>query len=155
VTVRALTVTSQPRAVAAVAACAVAACVVAACIVAACVVTACGDGGATDAPADLGEEASRGAEIVDSNGCTVCHGPGGAAASFDRVYGSTVELDDGTTVIADDEYLTRAITDPGADVAAGYSVMMPANDLDDHEVAAVVAHLRELRTATEATDASG
>jgi cytochrome c oxidase subunit 2 len=108
----------------------------------------CGDDDETGIPADLNGAARQGAEIVDSNGCTACHRSGGAAASFDGLYESTVELDDGTTVIADDDYLTRAITDPGADVAAGYDVTMPANDLDDDEVAAVVAYLRGLGTAS-------
>ena len=75
----------------------------------------CGDDDETGSRADLSGEARHGAEIVDSNGCTACHRSGGAAASFDGLYGSTVELDAGTTVIADDDYLTRAITDPGAD----------------------------------------
>jgi cytochrome c oxidase subunit 2 len=123
---------------------------------AAAAVAACGDDDESGTPAaDLSDEARRGAEIADSNGCTACHRPGGAAASFDGLYGSTVELDDGTTVVADDEYLTRAITDPGAEIAAGYSVTMPENDLDDDDVAAVVAYLRELGTATEASNASG
>lgn len=117
---------------------------------------ACGDDdGDGDGSAGLSEEARRGAEIADDNGCTACHRSGGAASSFDNLYGSTVELDDGTTVVADDDYLTRSITDPGADVVAGFAVSMPDNDLDDGEVAAVVAYIRELGTATDASNASG
>jgi cytochrome c oxidase subunit 2 len=107
------------------------------------VLVACGDDDG-DQPSGLGAAARRGAELADDNGCSACHGAGTVGPSWDGLYGSSVELDDGTTVIADDEYLTRAITDPGAEIVADYDVSMPDNDLDDDEVGAIVAYIREL-----------
>ena len=95
-------------------------------------------------PDGLSAEARRGAEIADDSGCSACHRSEAVAPAFEGLYGSTVELDDGSTVVADEEYLTRAITDPGADIVAGYAAAMPDNDLTDDEVASVVAYLREL-----------
>jgi mono/diheme cytochrome c family protein len=103
----------------------------------------CDDDG-DDAPDGLSAEARRGAEIAEDSGCSACHRSEAVAPAFERLYGSTVELDDGSTVVADEEYLTRAITDPGADIVAGYAAAMPDNDLTDDEVASVVAYLREL-----------
>ena len=82
-----------------------------------------------------------------AEGCAGCHGQdfGGAAGpGWTGLAGSEVELADGTTVVADDDYLTRAITDPGAEVAAGFSIEMPANNLTDDEVAAIVAYINTL-----------
>jgi mono/diheme cytochrome c family protein len=103
--------------------------------------------GGDDSGADrlgLSDEARRGAELADDNGCSACHRSGAVGPRWDGLYGSTVELDDGTTVVADEAYLIRAITDPGAEIVAGFSVTMPDNDLSDDEVAAIVAYLREL-----------
>ncbi len=62
-----------------------------------------------------------------------------------------VTLDDGSTVVADEEYLTLAITDPDAQVVEGYSVKMPPRDMSDDDIAAVVAYIRELESAPEPT----
>lgn len=104
---------------------------------------ACGDDD-SDSAEGLSAEARQGAELADDNGCSACHRSGAVGPRWDGLYGSTVELDDGSTVVADESYLTRAITDPGAEIVAGYDVQMPDNDLTDEEVAAVVAYLREL-----------
>ena len=53
-------------------------------------------------------------------------------------------LADGSTLIADEAYLTRAIADPAADLREGYSLRMPANNLSDSEIADVVAFITSL-----------
>lgn len=110
-------------------------------------VSACGD----DATGpSLSADAERGREIARSNGCSACHGSAGqgsAGPPFVGLYGSQVELDDGTTVTADTAYLTEAIRDPDATRVAGYPDM-PGNELDDDEIAAVVAYIRELSGGT-------
>lgn len=106
-------------------------------------IVACSDGG-SDSLDGLSAEARRGAELADDNGCSACHGSGAVGPRWQGRYGATIELDDGSTVVVDEAYLTRAITDPGADVAAGFDVQMPDNDLSDEEVAAIVAYIGEL-----------
>jgi cytochrome c oxidase subunit 2 len=123
-------------------------------LLAAAAVAACGGDDDADVPSGLSAEARRGADISDDSGCAGCHRAGVVGPSWEGLYGSTVELDDGTTVVADDEYLTRAISDPGADVVAGFNVSMPDNDLDDDEIAAVVAYIRALGDSTGGSDAS-
>ncbi len=84
-----------------------------------------------------------------SERCASCHGAdgtGGVGPKFVGLYGSQVTLTDGSTVVADDEYIRRSITDPGAERVEGYTVNMPASDLDDDDIEAVLAYIRELGT---------
>jgi len=110
-----------------------------------------GSGGGSDAAGDtpMSEAGARGHAIAKSNGCAGCHGSdgqGGVGPTWVGLYGSEVELADDTTVVADDEYLERAISDPGADIVKGASVKMPSNDLSDEQIADVIAYIRDLST---------
>jgi protein SCO1 len=111
-----------------------------------------GDGDAGDSAAvELSAAGQRGHDVFRSNGCAGCHGGSGEGAvgpPLVELYGSDVELKDGTTVVADDDYLGRSITDPGADVVADSRVQMPKNRLSDDEVADVVAYIRDLSGVT-------
>lgn len=100
---------------------------------------------------DLSEAASRGEQVAVDAGCQACHGgnwAGGVGPSLVGLAGSTVSLDDGTTAVADDAYLTTAITEPAAQKTAGYTIVMPANQLTAEQVADVVAFIRELTPVT-------
>lgn len=103
---------------------------------------------ATESVAD---PTTHGAQLVKDYACTACHaadkqklvGPG-----WGGLYGSKVTLTDGTTVVADDAYLTEAIRHANAQIVAGYTAgVMPeyANMLKDDEVAAIVAYIRSLQ----------
>lgn len=95
-----------------------------------------------------GAPADRGAQLAQDHGCTSCHGTdgdGGVGPSWRGLAGSEIELTDGRTVVADTEYLRRAITDPGAEVRAGYAVPMPEVPLDDDEVDDLVAYVESFR----------
>ena len=115
----------------------------AAVVVAAWLLVGCGDDGGSG----LSAVAEQGREIARRSGCAACHGPDGSGAagpSWVGLAGSTLELEDGTTLVADEAYLRRSITDPGAQVVAGYLAGMPENTLADTEVDAVVAYIQEL-----------
>jgi cytochrome c oxidase subunit II len=107
---------------------------------------ACGNDGAADAPED-DPQAVAGQQIFQANGCTGCHSTTGGRSSgppLDGVAGQEVELSDGTTIVRDDEYLARSITDPSADIVAGFPDAMPRFNLDDEDVDALVAYIRSL-----------
>jgi cytochrome c oxidase subunit 2 len=98
----------------------------------------------------LSEAASRGEQVAVDAGCQACHGgnwAGGVGPALVGLAGSTVSLDDGSTVVADDTYLTTAIMEPAAQQVAGYTIVMPANQLSPDQVADVVAFIRELTSA--------
>lgn len=109
-------------------------------------VACAGDGGSGDT-ADLSPAARRGEQLARSNGCAGCHGSnfgGGAGPGWVGLAGSEVTLVDGTTVVADDAYLTAAIADPSRDLVDGYTLKMPSNNLDDAEIADIVAFIEAL-----------
>lgn len=111
--------------------------------------TGSGAATATDAPGTTaaGGDPAGGEQLSRSSGCAGCHGQdfgGGAGPSWIGLAGSDVELADGTVVVADTAYLTRAIADPSADLVAGYNLKMPANRLSDVEIADIVAFIRTL-----------
>jgi mono/diheme cytochrome c family protein len=101
---------------------------------------ACG----SDSGPALPPEALAGRSTMRSNGCAACHGAngqGGVGPAFDDLYGTEVELEDGSTVTADDDYLRRSIDDPGAQIVDGYRVPMPTNDLDPDEIDQIIAFI--------------
>lgn len=107
------------------------------------------DGGTTSTAGDgdLSPAAAAGRKALDDQGCTSCHttdGGEGIGPTLAGLYGSTVELEDGTEVTADEEYLTRSIEDPGADVVAGYNDIMPVRRVPGDQVADIVEYLRAL-----------
>ena len=112
----------------------------------------CGSGGDSMNADDSGAAiestpAERGERLARTNGCAGCHGSnfaGGAGPSLVGLAGSDVTLTDGRVVVADDEYLTRAIVEPGADLVDGYNLKMPANNLSDAEIADIVAFINTL-----------
>ena len=106
--------------------------------------TACGGDADTTG---LSEQAARGKQISISNGCASCHGTdgqGGVGPGWEGLAGSEVELEDGSTVVADDAYLIRAIMDPAAEIRPGYSLRMPVNNLPEADVLDIVAFINEL-----------
>lgn len=111
-------------------------------------------GGATGSEPALSAAGEAGRDITRTNGCSACHGrngQGGPGPAFTGLFGSTVELADDSTVIADAEYLFESIRDPGAQVVAGYGFPMPGNDLSDTEIESVITYIEELATSGEST----
>lgn len=102
-------------------------------------------------PAETLGDASGGpgpasAEVARASGCLSCHTDtsGPAGPSLNGLAGSEVRLADGTTVVADEEYLRRAIVDPGAELAEGYGDTMPRLDLTEEEISLLVDYIEGL-----------
>jgi cytochrome c oxidase subunit 2 len=93
--------------------------------------------------AQLSPAAALGLEIAQDNGCLACHDAGRVGPDWSGLAGSEVLLEGGSTVVADDAFLRRSIREPEAEIAAGYTVRMPENDLTDAEIEAVIAFIRE------------
>ena len=97
----------------------------------------------------LSPAAIDGRDIARSNGCAACHGAngqGGVGPAFVGLYLSDRELIDGSIVVADRDYLYKSITQPGAKLVAGYRGRMPSNNLNDAQVASIMAWIEELAT---------
>lgn len=109
--------------------------------------SACGGKSDVDT-SNLNEQQKRGLTNAENGGCVACHGvdfKGGTGPSLVGLAGSQVELDDGTTVTADDAYLTESIKKPGAKKVKGYTMIMPENALSDAQIADLVEFIKTLK----------
>ncbi len=103
---------------------------------------------AAEAPLDLSPQAATGRDIANANGCASCHGKNGqgnTGPSWQGLYLTRVKLDDEATVLADDEYLYRSITDPSGQIKRDWTLKMPENDLTDDQVFAIIDYIKELQ----------
>ena len=89
-----------------------------------------------------------GKDLAASKGCLACH-PADTSTkigpSWVGLYGSQVNLNDGTSVVADDAYLEESILDPNAKIVAGYTpYAMPAIPLTDLELRSIVEYIKTI-----------
>jgi cytochrome c oxidase subunit 2 len=94
-------------------------------------------------PGEVHDLVADGMAVAARRGCLNCHTLDGQAhigPSWAGLYGSSVRLEDGRTVVADDGYLTKSMMEPAADVVAGFKPVMPTyrGVLEEPEVAALV-----------------
>ena len=61
------------------------------------------------------------------------------------IFGRTVELADGSTKVANEQYLEEAIREPGEEIVKGFPPAMPEQPLTAAEVHALVAYLETLK----------
>ena len=83
-----------------------------------------------------------------SKGCISCHTASGNQSegpTWKGIYAQPVALADGTTVTVDDAYLKRSITDPSAQIVAGFNSKMPTVAMTDAEIAAMTAYIKALK----------
>ena len=90
-----------------------------------------------------------GANVAEESGCLSCHSVDGSTLvgpSWLGLFGTTRQLEDGSTVVADEQYLRKSILEPQAQVASDYPNIMPAaySFLSDEELDAVVEYIRSL-----------
>jgi cytochrome c oxidase subunit 2 len=92
--------------------------------------------------------AAQGAELFRSRGCSGCHGPSSTvkAPSLNGLFGKEVPLENGQTVIADEQYIRDSILLPQSQIAAGYPHIMPTfqNVLSEEDVLKLVAYVKSL-----------
>jgi cytochrome c oxidase subunit II len=89
-----------------------------------------------------------GADLFASIGCNTCHveAGGGRAPSLRGVYGSTVQLAGGQSVVADATYLRHSILEPPSQVVAGYQPIMPTykGQISEENLFALIAYIKSL-----------
>jgi cytochrome c oxidase subunit 2 len=95
---------------------------------------------------------ARGRELFSQHGCFTCHAdPQGQAPSLTNVFGHSVQLEDGRTVIVDERFLRDAILNPGANLVKGYpSNIMPIYEgqLNEEELLQLVVYIKSLSEAS-------
>ena len=93
----------------------------------------------------------RGQQLAQQYGCANCHSTDGSSnigPTWLHLYGSTVQLSDGTSVTADDSYISNSILDPNSQVVAGFPAnVMPnfSNTFNQTDIDALVAFIKTLK----------
>ncbi len=96
------------------------------------------------------EAAARGELLAQSNACLQCHttddAPGTIGPPWLGLAGSSVPLESGEIVTADDIYLTASIVDPGSQVVRDYPAIMEsyAEKLTAAEISDIVEYIKSL-----------
>ena len=124
------------------------------------VLSACGGDSEGAAPVELSAAGERGQQVAKEQGCISCHTADGGKSTgptWKGLAGSEVTLDDGTTVVADDTYLTEAILQSRGQVVKGYANVMPVYDgeISDAELADLLAYLHDLSPSDGETTTTG
>lgn len=103
--------------------------------------------------------AAKGKELSQSNTCTTCHSADGSeliGPTWKGLYGNEVELADGSTVIADEDYLTESIVNSTAKTVAGYpeGAMADFSYLSSNDIENIIAYIKSLsdRELEESSD---
>jgi cytochrome c oxidase subunit 2 len=95
-----------------------------------------------------GTMASSGSDLFQSLGCVTCHRADaqGRGPSLVGIYGKPVLLEDGRTVVADDNYVRESIMSPAAKVVNGYKPIMPVFQglVTDEQLNSLVAYVKSL-----------
>jgi cytochrome c oxidase subunit II len=100
--------------------------------------------------ANISMEAS-GKMLFSKNQCDTCHGQ--RAPTLSGIYGRKTLLADGSTVIADENYLRESILQPNAKMVAGYPPLMPTyqGQLTEEQITELIAYMKSLQTAAPTT----
>jgi cytochrome c oxidase subunit 2 len=90
-----------------------------------------------------------GAMLYQSKGCSSCHTVDGTPSqgpTWKGLFGRSVQLSDGRTVIADENYLRESILVSSAKIVKGYDNIMPVFQgvLHQREVDGLVAYIKTL-----------
>jgi cytochrome c oxidase subunit II len=93
-------------------------------------------------------DAGRGQQVYETAGCKACHTTDGSpliGPTWLGLYGSTVKLSDGSTVKADDAYITQSIKDPNSQIVAGFSPGMPTLPVTDLQIKDLIEFIKTLK----------
>ena len=94
--------------------------------------------------------AAVGEKLFAQLACNTCHQSAGTGRgpSLNGVYGSTVKLTDGATVVADDAYIRESILYPKAKIVAGYQPLMPTFQglVTEEQILNLTAYIKSLQT---------
>jgi len=96
----------------------------------------------------LGPLSATGEKIFAELGCVTCHRTDaqGRGPNLQGVFGKPVQLADGRTVTADENYLRECILDPGAKRVKGFQPIMPTFQglVTEEQVNALVAYIKSI-----------
>jgi cytochrome c oxidase subunit 2 len=105
-----------------------------------------------------GPLSATGEKIFAELGCSTCHRADtqGRGPNLQGIFGKPVQLEDGRTVTADENYVRECILDPGAKRVKGFQPIMPTFQglVSEEQVNALVAYIKSI-SAAKPGDATG
>jgi cytochrome c oxidase subunit 2 len=101
--------------------------------------------------APAGSLAQNGQTMFQQLGCSTCHrfDVQGRGPNLIGVFGKPVALEDGRTVIADENYVRESILSPAAKIVSGFKPIMPSfqGQVSEDQLNALVAYVKSLAAA--------
>jgi cytochrome c oxidase subunit 2 len=98
-----------------------------------------------------GPLSASGEKIFSELGCATCHRSDaqGRGPNLQGVYGKPVQLEDGRTVTADENYLRECILDPNSKRVKGFQPIMPTFQglVSEEQVNDLVAYIKAISTS--------
>lgn len=98
--------------------------------------------------AATGSLAQSGLTVFEQLGCSTCHRSDtqGRGPNLEGLFGRSVQLVDGRTVTADENYIRESILSPGAKVISGFKPIMPPFQglVSEEQLNALVAYVKSL-----------
>jgi cytochrome c oxidase subunit 2 len=93
-----------------------------------------------------GPLSATGEKIFAELGCVTCHRSDsqGRGPNLQGIFGKPVQLEDGRTITADENYVRESILDPGAKVVKGFKPVMPTFQglVSEEQLNALVAYVK-------------
>ena len=98
-----------------------------------------------------GSLAASGDSLFQQLGCSTCHRSDtqGRGPNLVGIFGKPVHLEDGRTVIADENYLRQCILSPSTNIPSGFKPIMPVFQglVSEEQLNALVAYIKSLSPA--------
>jgi cytochrome c oxidase subunit 2 len=95
-----------------------------------------------------GTLAANGQQLFQQLGCATCHRADtqGRGPNLVGLFGKPVLLDDGRTVMADENYIRESILNPGTKIVSGFKPIMPTfqGQVSEENLMALVAYVKSL-----------
>lgn len=96
------------------------------------------------------QSAQIGSELVQQYGCNTCHSTDGTTLvgpTWQGLYGTEEELEDGTSATVNDDYIRESIKMPDLKVVKGFTAgLMPATlGVEDDEIPHIIEYMKSLR----------
>ena len=97
-----------------------------------------------------GSLASAGEELFTDLACNTCHRPDsqGRGPVLDGLFGRTIALQNGDTVVVDEAYLRESILNPAAKLTAGFQPIMPTFQgiVTEEQLLGLVEYVKSLQS---------
>ena len=98
---------------------------------------------------------AKGRNVAQSNGCLTCHSLDGTQVvgpSWQNIWGRTVNLTDGSSIVVDEAYVRESMIEPGVKIREGFTNSMTAFELPEDDVLALLEFLKTMKPQPEPTE---